>query len=53
MMAMRGGIAIGSLLTGISVSFLGINHALFINGAIAVAVQIIVGWGWYKKARPL
>jgi hypothetical protein len=43
MLAMRGGLSIGSLLTGISVSALGVGHALLINGVIAAAVQIIVG----------
>ncbi len=48
MLAMRGGLSIGSLLTGISVSLLGITHALWLNGAIAVAAQVIVGRKWLR-----
>ncbi len=46
MLAMRGGLSIGSLLTGVSVSLIGINHALLLNGAIAVAAQVLVGRKW-------
>jgi len=49
MLAMRGGLSIGSLLTGISVSLLGITHALWLNGALAVAAQLIVGRKWLRS----
>ena len=39
MLAMRGGISIGALLTGATVSLLGVQHALLINGAIALLAQ--------------
>jgi MFS family permease len=42
MLAMRGGVSIGSLLTGVAVHLLGIRDALLINGILAVAVQILI-----------
>jgi MFS family permease len=52
MLAMRGGLSIGSLLTGVSVSLLGVRHALLINGALAVAAQVVVGREWLHSTRP-
>jgi MFS family permease len=52
MLAMRGGLSIGSLLTGISVSLLGVGHALLINGAIAMTAQIFIGRAWHQSALP-
>jgi MFS family permease len=52
MLAMRGGLSIGSLLTGMSVSALGVRHALLINGVIAAAAQIIVGREWIRSRLP-
>jgi MFS family permease len=49
MLAMRGGLSIGSLLTGISVSLLGITHALLLNGALAVTAQAVVGRKWLRS----
>jgi MFS family permease len=46
MLAMRGGMAIGSLLTGLMVSCLGVRHALLVNGLLAVAVHGWVGHRW-------
>lgn len=37
MLAMRGGVAVGGLLTGLLVSLIGVRGALFINGVVAVA----------------
>ena len=48
MLAMRGGLSIGSLLTGVSVTLLGVSHALLINGAIAVVAQIFIGRAWIR-----
>jgi MFS family permease len=50
MLAMRGGLSIGSLLTGAAVSFLGVRYALLINGAIAVTIHALVGQGWLRSA---
>ena len=49
MLAMRGGLSIGSLLTGVSVSVLGVGQALLINGLIAVAAQIVFGKEWLRS----
>jgi len=46
MLAMRGGVSLGSLLTGLSVSLIGARDALLINGLLAMAAQIAVGRGW-------
>jgi predicted MFS family arabinose efflux permease len=52
MLAMRGGLSIGSLLTGAAVSYLGVRYALLINGVIAVAVHALVGRNWLRSAAP-
>lgn len=46
MLAMRGGRSIGDLLTGGSVKVLGIRSALFIDGALAVVVQLTLARIW-------
>ena len=51
MLVMRGGVSIGSLLTGVSVHLLGIRHALLINGVLAVAAQLSIGRKWLAS-RP-
>jgi MFS family permease len=48
MLAMRGGVAAGSLLTGLSVSLLGVRQALLVNGALAVLAQGAVGRNWLR-----
>ena len=40
MLAMRGGLSFGALLTGAAVGVLGVRHALLLNGVLAVAVQV-------------
>lgn len=52
MLAMRGGLAIGSLLTGLSVTTFGVREALFVNGALALAAQLMVGRRWLAGALP-
>ena len=52
MLAMRGGISIGSLITGISVNLLGVRYALLINGLLALATHIMIGRRWTPKALP-
>lgn len=42
MLAMRGGISIGSLLTGATVTMFGVREALLINGLIAIVLQVTV-----------
>jgi len=52
MLALRGGVSIGSLLTGMSVHMLGVQQALLINGILAVVSQIIVGREWMRSPPP-
>jgi MFS family permease len=49
MLALRGGVSIGSLLTGISVSLLGVRYALAVNGALAIAAQVAVAREWLRS----
>lgn len=52
MLAVRGGSSIGSLLTGLSVSALGVREALLINGALALVAQWVIGRAWCRaRAR--
>ncbi|HVO10742.1 MAG TPA: MFS transporter [Vicinamibacteria bacterium] len=48
MLAMRGGISLGALLTGAEVSLLGVQHALFLNGLAAVVVQLVLARMWFS-----
>jgi predicted MFS family arabinose efflux permease len=49
MLAVRGGISIGALLTGMTVSLLGVQHALLLNGVLAVLVQLAVARMWFRE----
>lgn len=48
MLAMRGGVALGGLLTGLSVSLLGVRQALLLNGLLAIAAQLANGRAWRR-----
>lgn len=50
-LAMRGGIALGSVLTGLSVDAFGVRHALLVNGLVAIAAQLLIGRAW-RRATP-
>jgi len=52
MLAMRGGIAMGGLLTGASIHLLGVRPALLMNGIAAVGLQAFVGRRWLRSAAP-
>jgi MFS family permease len=52
MLALRGGVSVGSLLTGLSVNLIGIRQALLINGTLAVAAQIAIGREWLRSPLP-
>jgi len=52
MLAMRGGTALGSLVTGASVSLLGVREALLINGVLAVVAQVALGRAWLSAPLP-
>ena len=49
MLATRGGSALGSLVTGISVSLLDVREALLLNGVLAVLAHVIVGRAWLRQ----
>jgi MFS family permease len=53
MLASRGGTALGGLATGLSVEMFGIRNALFINGALAVITQLLIGRMWRRSLGPL
>jgi len=52
MLALRGGISIGALFTGAAVSLLGVQHALLLNGVLALAVQAVLARLWLTT-RPI
>jgi hypothetical protein len=52
MLAIRGGMAVGALLTGAAVSLLGVQHALLINGIAAVVVQAAIARMWFRAPLP-
>lgn len=53
MLAMRGGLSFGGLLTGLSVDLVGVRYALLANGILAVAVHLILGRQWLRvKSEP-
>jgi predicted MFS family arabinose efflux permease len=52
LLAMRGGISLGSLLIGAAISVLGVQHALLASGGLAVAVQAVVTWTWLRALPP-
>ncbi len=52
MLSMQGGMSLGALLTGVSVSLLGVRDALLLNGVLAIAVHLTVARIW-AQAPPL
>lgn len=52
MLAMQGGVSIGSLLTGLSINVVGVREALLINGLLAVLAQIVVSREWLRAPIP-
>jgi len=51
MLALRGGVSIGSFVTGITVGLVGVREALLLNGGLAVIGQLIV-LQQRKRSRP-
>lgn len=49
MLAMRGGIALGGLLTGGAIGFLGVRGTLVLDGALALILQLAVGRRWLRS----
>jgi hypothetical protein len=52
MLAMRGGISLGALLTGATIGVLGVQHAFLLNGLLAVTVQTMLGREWCRAPLP-
>ena len=50
MLAIRSGMALGSLLTGASVHLLGVRTALAINGVLAICIHLVLGRFWLRAA---
>jgi predicted MFS family arabinose efflux permease len=48
MLALRGGISLGALITGAMVGALGVQHALLLDGALALIAQIAVAALWLR-----
>lgn len=48
MLAMRGGMALGSLLTGLMVHLVDVQVALLINGVIALCAHLLIRQIWLK-----
>lgn len=51
MLAMRGGMALGSLVTGATVHLLGVREALLLNGIVAVLVHLAIGRAWLRTPK--
>jgi len=52
MLAMRGGTALGGLLTGLTVSAWGVREALALNGLLALLAVAMVRRGWLRAGMP-
>jgi MFS family permease len=52
MLAMRGGLSLGGLFTGMTVGALGVREALLLNGAIAIVTQLAIAWFWRRTGSP-
>lgn len=48
-LALRGGTALGSLLTGLSISAMGSRGALLASGVLAVALQLALTGRWLRS----
>ena len=51
MLAMRGGISVGSLLTGATVGLLGVRTALCVNGVLAILAHLLIVRTWRTPPR--
>ena len=47
MLAIRGGVSLGALFTGIAVSCFGVRYAILANGVLAVVLQIVFARMWF------
>jgi predicted MFS family arabinose efflux permease len=53
MLAMRGGISVGALLTGATAGLFGVRHALLLNGAAAIVIEAAIAWMWLRAPMPI
>ena len=51
MLSMRGGLAVGALLTGSIVSLIGVRATLLADGLLALALQLIIARGWRRASE--
>ena len=51
MLVMRGGMALGGLITGISIGLLGVREALLLNGVLAVLLQSTIAFYWWRSEQ--
>lgn len=52
MLAMRGGLSVGSLLAGISSDIIGVRYTLLFCGLLAVAAHVVIGRRWMHASPP-
>lgn len=52
MLAMRGGMSIGALITGAGVSAFGVQRVLLLNGLVAILLQIALAGTWFRAPLP-
>jgi len=50
MLAMRGGLSLGALLTGATANLLGVRNALLLNGLAAVVIQTVQARSWRRAS---
>jgi MFS family permease len=48
MLAMRGGMSIGALITGATIGLFGVQRALLINGVLAIVLQVFLARVWIR-----
>jgi len=46
MLAMRGGLSLGNLIAGVSVTYLGVSRVFLINGIVAMLIQTLIYRKW-------
>lgn len=53
MLALRGGLSLGSIFTGATVALFGVRQALLVNGVLAAVAQIAIAWRWQRAPLPV
>src|SRR6185312_11550840 len=52
MLAMRGGISLGALVTGALAGTIGVRHALLLDGGAAFVIECAIAWMWLRAPMP-